>query len=89
MIMPRVAYSKADFYTFFSTKEDLILEVLYLQQPKILEAARNLVRDTSLSWREAVTKLLYACCYGAADAAADFQIKALVDFLESLRSQTE
>ena len=38
------------------------------------------MRDISLSWREAVTKLLYACCYGAADAAADFQIKALVDF---------
>lgn len=167
-IYKRVGISRTFFYTFFSTKEDLILEVLYLQQPKILKAARNLVQDTSLSWREAFTKLLYACCYGekggiailsveeqqmvfrrltdasyqqfrqrqaclfksileifgikatdeqvaviinlslsifivrqaipdalplfveeAADAAVDLQIKALVDFLESLRSQPE
>ncbi|WP_303166196.1 TetR family transcriptional regulator [Phascolarctobacterium sp.] len=167
-IYKRVGISRTFFYTFFSTKEDLILEVLYLQQPKILEAARNLVHDDSLSWREAFTKLLYACCYGekggvailsieeqqlvfrrltaasyeqfrqkqarlfkdileifgiqatdeqvaviinlslsifivrqaipaalplfveeAADAAVDFQIKALVDFLEQLRSKSE
>ena len=167
-IYKRVGISRTFFYTFFSTKEDLILEVIYLQQPKILETASNLVQDKAISWREALTKLLYACCYGqkggiavlsieeqqlvfrrltaagykqfrekqarlfkdileifgiraaeeqvalvvnlslamiivrqgipealplfveeAADATVDFQIKALVDFLESLRRQSE
>lgn len=49
-----VGISRTFFYTFFSTKEDLIVETLYLQQPKILSYAQSLMADPALSWREGV-----------------------------------
>ena len=36
-IYKKVGISRTFFYTFFPTKEDLIVEALYLQQPKIIE----------------------------------------------------
>lgn len=74
-IYKRVGISRTFFYTFFSTKEDLILEALYLQQPKILETARNLAQDKSLSWRKALTRLLYTCCYGGKSGIAVLSIE--------------
>lgn len=59
-----VGISRSFFYTFFPTKEDLIVESLYLQQPRILEYARSLMADPELSWREAVRRFLHSCCYG-------------------------
>ncbi len=59
-----VGISRTFFYSFFPTKEDLIVETLYLQQPKILAYAQSLMADPSLSWREGVRKFLYSCCYG-------------------------
>ena len=59
-----VGISRTFFYTFFPTKEDLIAETLYLQQPKILAFARKLMADPTTSWRECVTRFLSACCYG-------------------------
>ena len=59
-----VGISRSFFYTFFPTKEDLIVETLYLQQPRILEYARSLMADPTLSWREAVRRFLHSCCYG-------------------------
>ena len=59
-----VGISRSFFYTFFPTKEDLIVETLYLQQPRILEYARALMADPALSWREAVRRFLHSCCYG-------------------------
>lgn len=59
-----VGISRSFFYTFFPTKEDLIVESLYLQQPRILEYARSLMADPELSWREAVRRFLRSCCYG-------------------------
>lgn len=56
--------SRTFFYTFFPTKEDLIVEALYRQQPRILSFARQLMADPALSWREGVTRFLHACCYG-------------------------
>ena len=35
-IYQAVGISRTFFYTFFSTKEDLIVETLYLQQPRVL-----------------------------------------------------
>ena len=63
-VYSRVGISRSFFYTFFRTKEDLIVEVLYMQQPRIIEYLRGLMNDPSLSWREAVSKFLYSCCYG-------------------------
>ena len=59
-----VGISRSFFYTFFPTKEDLIVESLYLQQPRILEYARSLMAGPELSWREAVRRFLRSCCYG-------------------------
>ena len=62
--------SRTFFYTFFPTKEDLIVETLYLQQPKILAYARSLMDDPALTWRESVEQFLYACCYGERNGIA-------------------
>lgn len=56
--------SRTFFYSFFPAKEDLVVESLYLQQPKILAFARSLMEDESLTWREGVERFLHACCYG-------------------------
>ena len=63
-IYKKVGISRTFFYSFFPTKEDLVIETLYLQQPKIIEYVRTLMADTYLSWRGAVTQFLYSCCYG-------------------------
>ena len=36
-VYKKVGISRTFFYSFFPTKEDLIVETLYLQQPKIIE----------------------------------------------------
>ena len=59
-----VGISRTFFYTFFPTKEDLIVEGLYLQQPRILSYAGQLMADPALTWREGVEEFLRACCYG-------------------------
>ena len=69
-IYTAVGISRTFFYTFFPTKEDLIVETLYLQQPKILAYARSLMDDPALTWRESVEQFLYACCYGERNGIA-------------------
>lgn len=69
-IYKKVGISRTFFYSFFPTKEDLIVETLYLQQPNIIEFAGRLMSDTDLSWREAVKRFLYACCYGEKNGIA-------------------
>ena len=69
-IYKKVGISRTFFYSFFPTKEDRIVETLYLQQPKIIEFAGRLMSDTDLSWREAVKRFLYACCYGEKNGIA-------------------
>ena len=56
--------SRSFFYAFFPTKEDLIVETFYQQQPKILLRARRLMEDPKLSWRQGVERFLFDCCYG-------------------------
>lgn len=63
-IYKKVGISRTFFYSFFPAKEDLIVEALYLQQPKIIAFVQKLMEDPSLSWRQAVRHFLYACCYG-------------------------
>ena len=65
-----VGISRTFFYTFFPTKEDLIVETLYRQQPRILVYAQTLMADPSLSWREAVRKFIRDCCYGERNGIA-------------------
>lgn len=74
-IYKKVGISRTFFYSFFPTKEDLVIETLYLQQPRIIEYVRTLMADPSLSWRGAVTQFLYSCCYGERNGIAVLTIE--------------
>lgn len=63
-IYTAVGISRTFFYSFFPTKEDLIVEALYLQQPRVLAYAKKLMDDPALTWRAAVECFLRTCCYG-------------------------
>ena len=67
--------SRTFFYSFFPTKEDLVVEALYFQQPNLLAFARSLMEDPSLSWREGVERFLCACCYGEKNGIAVLTIE--------------
>ena len=54
----KAGISKTFFYTFFSSKEELVLEALRYQQPKLLQYAQQLMDDPALSWRESVRTFL-------------------------------
>ena len=60
---------------FFSTKEDLVLETLYWQQPRIVEYVQKLMADPALTWRDTVKKFLYDCCYGEKSGIAVLTIE--------------
>ena len=74
-IYKEVGISRTFFYSFFPTKEDLIVETLYLQQPIIIEYAQKLMADPALSWREAVKQFLHSCCYGEKNGIAVLTIE--------------
>lgn len=74
-IYERVGISRTFFYSFFSTKEDFIVEMLYVQQPRIVAYARKLMKDSRLSWRDAVKEFLYSCCYGEKNGIAVLTIE--------------
>ena len=74
-IYKKVGISRTFFYSFFATKEDLVVETLYLQQPKIIEQVQRLMADPGLSWRNAVKQFLYACCYGEKNGIAVLTIE--------------
>lgn len=69
-IYKAVGISRTFFYTFFPTKEDLVVETLYRQQPKVLAYAKNLMDDPALSWREGVRRFIHSCCYGEKNGIA-------------------
>ena len=74
-IYKKVGISRTFFYSFFPTKEDLVIETLYWQQPKIIEVVQQLMADPALSWREAVKKFLHDCCYGEESGIAVMTIE--------------
>ena len=74
-IYKKVGISRTFFYSFFPTKEDLIVETLYLQQPKIIAYVQELMNDPALSWRDAVKQFLHACCYGKKNGIAVLTIE--------------
>lgn len=74
-IYERVGISRTFFYTFFSTKEEFVVEMLYVQQPKIIAYTETLMRDPNLSWRSAVKEFLHSCCYGERSGIAVLTIE--------------
>ena len=70
-----VGISRTFFYTFFPSKEDLIVETLYFQQPKLLAYAQHLMEDLALDWREGVAQFLTTCCYGERSGIATLTVE--------------
>ena len=71
----KAGISKTFFYRFFSSKEELVLQALRYQQPKLLSYAQSLMDNDDLSWRENVKTFLTNCCYGAKTGVAVLSIE--------------
>ena len=74
-VYKKLGISRTFFYSFFPTKEDLIVETLYFQQPKIIKYVQTLMADPALGWRDAVKQFLHACCYGEKNGIAVLTIE--------------
>lgn len=75
MLCKKVGISKSFFYSFFPSKEELVLEALRYQQPKLLRYAAQLMADPALTWREAVRTFLESCAYGEKKGIAVLSIE--------------
>lgn len=75
VLCKKVGISKTFFYTFFPSKEELVLEALRYQQPKLLQYARQLMGDPALSWRDGVRTFLETCAYGEKKGIAVLSIE--------------
>ena len=71
----KVGISKTFFYTFFSSKEELVIQALLYQQPKLIYYAQSLMDNPNLNWREGVKIFLKNCCYGAKNGVAVLSIE--------------
>ena len=71
----KAGISKTFFYRFFPSKEELVLQALRYQQPRLLSYAQSLMDNTDLSWRESVKTFLTNCCYGAKTGVAVLSIE--------------
>ena len=83
----KVGISKTFFYTFFSSKEELVIQALRYQQPKLICYAQSLVDDPNLSWREGVKIFLKNCCYGAKNGVAVLSIEEEVEIFRCLSAE--
>ena len=75
VLCKRVGISKTFFYTFFPSKEELVLEALRCQQPRLLDYTRQMMENPALSWRAGVEIFLKDCCYGAKSGVAVLSIE--------------
>lgn len=75
VLCKKVGISKTFFYTFFPSKEELVLEALRYQQPRLLQYARQLMDDPALDWREGVRTFLEICVYGKKKGIAVLSIE--------------
>ena len=62
--------SKTFFYSFYSSKEELILDAIRYQQPKLIDFAEILMADKNKSWSEALEVFLRRCCEGTKNVIA-------------------
>lgn len=64
LLCREVCISKTFFYSLFPSKEELVLQSLRCQQPRLLRYAQELRDDPSLTWRQGVERFLRDCCRG-------------------------
>ena len=75
LLCQKADISKTFFYTLFSSKEELVLQALRHQQPRLLARARALMDDPSLTWRQGAEQFLRDCCYGTRSSIAVLSIE--------------
>lgn len=75
LLCKKVGISKTFFYTLFSSKEDLVLQALRHQQPRLLDRAQALMDDPALTWRQGAEQFLRDCCYGTRSSIAVLSIE--------------
>lgn len=67
--------SKTFFYSFYSSKEELILDAIRYQQPKLIAFAEALMADEKQSWLKALEVFLRRCCEGSQNGIAVLSIE--------------
>ena len=75
LLCKEVGISKTFFYSLFSSKEELVLQALRHQQPRLLSQAQALMDDPALTWRQGVEQFLRDCCYGTRSSIAVLSIE--------------
>lgn len=70
ILCKKVGISRSFFYSFFPSKEELVLQALRYQQPKLLQYAQNLMNDPKLTWHEGIRTFLRSCYRGAKSGIA-------------------
>ena len=75
LLCKEVGISKTFFYSLFPSKEDLVLQALRRQQPRLLSRAQALMDDPALTWRQGVEQFLRECCYGTKTSVAVLSIE--------------
>ena len=75
LLCKKVGISKTFFYSIFPSKEELVLQALRCQQPRLLRRARALMEDAALTWREGVEQFFRDCCYGTRSSIAVLSIE--------------
>lgn len=67
--------SKTFFYSFYPSKEELILDAMRYQQPKLISYAENLMLDKNKTCIEALEVFLRSCCQGSKSGIAVLSIE--------------
>lgn len=75
LLCKKTGISKTFFYTLYASKEDLVLQALRCQQPRLLRHAQLLMSDPALTWREGAEQFLRDCCYGMKNSVAVLSIE--------------
>ena len=75
LLCKEAGISKTFFYALFSSKEELVLQALRHQQPRLLRRAQALMDDPGLTWREGAEQFLRECCYGTRNSIAVLSIQ--------------
>lgn len=83
----QVGISRSFFYSFFPAKEELILEVIYYQQPKLIAHVQALVNESALDWKVQFRDFLYECCSNEVNRFAIMSVEEQQVLFKSLSKQ--
>ena len=75
LLCQKAGISKTFFYSLFPSKEELVLQALRHQQPRLLRRAQALMDDPALTWRQGAEQFLRDCCYGTRSSIAVLSVE--------------